>query len=177
MKTNALHQLFFAAAIFVGLATGSPVKAEEFSDDPRLYGTWIMESMQYDGESIRPRNKSGYTQIKHYGKDGTYVCVEFARKTSDKGETYVEVYPHEYGKPGYKLKNRMYIEMGRAPLKDAIVFLDKDTQRGRWGTRTDIWKRITLPKALLDHIITSARIHQERWSGTMQESMKKKLFE
>ena len=153
--------------VFVGMNMG------------RAGGGWKKddEVWQYDGESIRPRNKSGYTQIKHYGKDGTYVCVEFARKTSDKGETYVEVYPHEYGKPGYKLKNRMYIEMGRAPLKDAIVFLDKDTQRGRWGTRTDIWKRITLPKALLDHIITSARIHQERWSGTMQESMKKNLFE
>ncbi len=177
MKVNTLHQLICASVIFFSLTSGISVKAEEFSDNPNLYGTWIMESMQYDGEIVRPRNKTGYTQIKHYGKDGTYVCVEFYRKTSDKGETYVEVHPFEYGKPGFKLKNNMYIEMGRAPLKNAIVFLDKDTQKGRWGTRTDIWKRITLPKALLDHIITSARIHQEAWSQTMQDSMKKNLFE
>lgn len=176
MKTITMRCLLLTAVMLI-VANVHSVHAEEFSDDPRLYGTWIMESMQYDGESLRPRNKSGYTQIKHYGKDGTYVCVEFYKKTSDKGEVFVEVYPFEYGKPGYKLKNNMYIEMGRTPLKDAIVFLDKDTQRGRWGTRTDIWKRITLPKALLDHIITSARIHQEVWSGAMQDSMKKNLFE
>ncbi len=177
MKMTTLRRILFVTTMFTGLTAAASLHAEEFSDDPRLYGTWIMESMQYDGESLRTRNQVGYTQIKHYGKDGTYVCVEFYRKTSDKGETYVEVYPHEYGKPGYKLKNKMYIEMGRAPLKNAIVFLDQDTQRGRWGTRTDIWKRIVLPKALLNHIITSARIHQEVWSGAIQESMKKNLFE
>lgn len=176
MKASLRNNVFLTLILAVAMTSATSVCAEEYSDEPELYGTWIMESMQYDGENVRPRSKTGYTQIKHYGKDGTYVCVEFYRKTSDKGETYVEVYPHEYGKPGYKLKNHMYIEMGRAPLKDAIKFMDKDTQRGRWGTRTDIWKRITLPKALLDHIIATARIHQETWSPAMQESMQKNLF-
>jgi hypothetical protein len=165
--------------IFLFLTSGISVKAEEFSDNPNLYGTWLMESMQFDGERVNFTHDIGYTQVKYYGKNGEYACVEFYRKKDEKGNTYMEVYPHEYGQPGqgFRFKKGEYTEMGRPTEKGDLVVLDANTVRGRWKTRTDIWKRINLPKALLDHIITSARIHQEVWSPEYQRMMINNLME
>lgn len=177
MNSSVLHNILAPVMTVIVMAGAASVKAESFSDDNRLYGTWIMESFQYDGEKVVNRQESGYTQIKYYGHDGEYACVEFYRtKPEDGGNIRVNVFPHEYGKPGYMLKNGMYTEMGRAPLKDAIVFTDKDTQRGRWGNRTDIWKRIKLPEKLLRHIVTTARIHQEVNSKEIQDALMNNLM-
>ena len=179
MKTTTLRHILLIAATFDALATAATAKAQQFSDDPRLYGTWLMESMQFEGEHINYCRNIGYTQVKYYGKNGEYACVEFYRKKNEKGETYMEAYPYEYGKPGqgFRFKNGDYIEMGRPALRDAIAVLDANTVRGKWLKRTDIWKRIALPKPLLDHIITAARIHQEAWSSEYQGMMLKYLME
>ena len=63
-----------AALTFIGSA---PCSAEEFSDNPNLYGTWVLESMQFGGEKLIQCRSNGYTQIKYYGKDGEYACVQF----------------------------------------------------------------------------------------------------
>lgn len=179
MKVNTLHQLICASVIFFSLTTAISVKAEEFSDNPNLYGTWIMESMQHEGEQVILCHNLGYTQVKYYGKNGEYACVEFYKKKDDRGNFYMETYPHEYGKPGhgFLFKKGDYVEMGRPTEKGDLVILDANTIRGRWKKRTDIWKRINLPKALLDHILTAARIHQEAWSPEYQSMLLKNLME
>jgi hypothetical protein len=46
-------------------------------DDKEIVGTWIMESMQWEGEKKKMCGKeSGYTQFKFYGADGEYACAE-----------------------------------------------------------------------------------------------------
>ena len=48
-------------------------------DDKELIGTWVMESMQWEGEKKTLCGKeTGYTQFKFYGADGEYACAEIA---------------------------------------------------------------------------------------------------
>lgn len=178
MKTTTLQRILIAAVLLINTSI-HPVQAEEFSDNANLYGTWIMESMQFEGEKVNFCHDLGYTQVKYYGKDGEYACVEFYKKKDDKGNFYMETYPHEYGKPGkgFSLKGGNYVEMGRPTEKGDLVILDANTIRGKWRKRTDIWKRITLPQALLEHIVTAARIHQEAWSQEYQGMLLKNLLE
>ena len=63
-------------------------------DDKELVGTWVMESMQWEGEKKTMCGKAtGYTQFKYYGADGEYACAEIALSKDGK----VVVMPHEYG--------------------------------------------------------------------------------
>ena len=77
-------------------------------DDKELIGTWVMESMQWEGEKKTMCGKeSGYSQFKYYGADGEYACAELALTKEGK----VVVMPHEYGT--YSFKDGWYSEMGR----------------------------------------------------------------
>jgi len=48
-------------------------------DDKELIGTWVLESMQWEGEKKTICGKeTGYAQFKYYGADGEYACAELA---------------------------------------------------------------------------------------------------
>lgn len=175
MKTLNQGNLCFAllAMLMFAMGTGT-VHAEEYSDNPNLYGTWLLKSMQYEGEDKIECGKNGYTQIKYYGKDGEYACVEF-RTINGKG-IFIHSSPHEYGKPGFKLKDGMYSEMGRKPIKDAIVWVDESTTKGTWRNRHDIWKKVELPQALLDHILATCRVTKQAQSKEIQDMIKKHIM-
>lgn len=163
-----------AALTFIGSA---PCSAEEFSDNPNLYGTWVLESMQYEGEKLIQCRSNGYTQIKYYGKDGEYACVEIRRARVGSSEKFfIHSSPHESGYKAFSLKGNMYSEMGRAPIKDAIIFADKNTIKGKWKNRHDVWKRIELPKALLDNILAVCRATRDSQSKEIQDMMKLHLM-
>ena len=103
-------------------------------DDKEIVGTWIMESMQWEGEKKTVCGKAmGYTQFKYYGADGEYAAAGIALSNDGK----IAVIPQEYGK--YSLKDGWYVEMGRPALKDAVILTDRTHYRGRWKNRTDSW--------------------------------------
>ena len=63
----------------VALACAMQVNAQTKVDDKEIIGTWIMESMQWEGEKKMECGKTtGYSQFKFYGADGEYACAEIA---------------------------------------------------------------------------------------------------
>lgn len=137
--------------------------------EKEIVGTWIMESMQWDGEKIIKCGKSkGYTQFKYYGANGEYACAEIVLT---KKNGYV-VGPHEYGT--YSLKNGWYAEMGRPAIKDAVILLDKTTYKGRWNNRTDIWKKVTLPDKVTKYIVDCCKMKDT--PDDVQQLIKKHMF-
>lgn len=87
--------LVMAVALMSALQVSAQVKVA----DKELVGTWIMESMQWEGEKKTICGKeSGYTQFKFYGADGEYACAEIAMTKDGK----VVVMPHEYGTYTFK---------------------------------------------------------------------------
>ena len=61
--------LVMAMALMSALQVSAQVKVA----DKELVGTWIMESMQWEGEKKTLCGKeSGYTQFKFYGADGEH---------------------------------------------------------------------------------------------------------
>lgn len=138
-------------------------------DDKEIVGTWIMESMQWEGEKKKMCGKeSGYTQFKFYGADGEYACAELVLNKEGK----VLVLPHEYGT--YSLKNGWYSEMGRKPIKDAIEWVDKTTTKGTWMKRHDIWKKKTLPDKMVKHILDCCKTKET--PDDVQQLIKQNLF-
>ena len=121
--------------------------------DKEIVGVWLMESMQWDGERKTMCGKeTGYTQFKYYGADGEYACAQIAM-TKD-GQCVVM--PHEYGT--YTFKDGWYSEMGREAIKDAVILTDKNTYKGRWMNRNDIWKKQTnMPEKLVNYILSCCR--------------------
>ena len=102
-------------------------------DDKEIVGTWLMESMQWDGEKKTVCGKETLT------RDGKVVVM-----------------PHEYGT--YTFKDGWYSEMGREAIKDAIVWVDKNTMKGTWKKRHDIWKKTDLPDETVKYILERCKI-------------------
>ena len=123
--------------------------------DKELIGVWMMESLQYDGEKKTMCGKaSGYTQFKYYGADGEYACAEIALSKDGK----VVLMPHEYGT--YTFKNGVYSEMGRPAVKpEEMQLIDKTTFKGRWMTRNDVWKKVTLPQNVVRYMVDACKSH------------------
>ena len=154
----------------IALACAMQVNAQTKMDDKEIIGTWIMESMQWEGEKKMECGKTtGYSQFKFYGADGEYACAEIAL-TKD-GQ--VRVMPHEYGK--YTLKDGWYSEMGRPAVKDAIVWVDKTTTKGTWQKRHDIWKKKTLPTKMVKYIVECCKTKET--PTDIQQIIKQSLFE
>ena len=117
-------------------------------DDKEIVGTWLMESMQWEGEKKTVCGKEmGYTQFKYYGADGEYAAAGIA--LSRDGQCVM--IPQEYGT--YWLRNGWYMEMGREPLKDAVILTDKNTYMGTWKKRHDIWKKTEMPVDVVQYIV------------------------
>jgi hypothetical protein len=138
-------------------------------DDKELIGTWVMESMQWEGEKKTMCGKeTGYTQFKFYGADGEYACAELALTKEGK----VVVMPHEYGT--YTFKDGWYSEMGREAIKDAIVWVDKTTTKGTWQKRHDIWKKVTLPDKAVKYILDCCKT--KNTPADVQQMIKQTMF-
>ena len=138
-------------------------------DEKELIGTWIMESMQWEGEKKTVCGKeSGYSQFKYYGADGEYACAELALTKEGK----VVVMPLEYGT--YSFKNGWYMEMGREPLKDAVILTDKNTYKGTWMKRHDIWKKVTLPDKVVKFIVDCCKT--KNTPTDIQQMIKQSMF-
>ena len=134
-----------------------------------IVGTWIMKSMQWEGEKVvECGKKKGYTQFKYYGPNGEYACAEIF--VTKKGE-YV-VAPHEYGT--YSLKDGWYTEMGRPALKDAVVLTDKNTYKGTWFNRHDVWKKAVLPDKVTKYIVERCKMMDT--PDDVQQLIKKHIF-
>ena len=137
--------------------------------DKELVGTWILESMQWEGEKKTVCGKqTGYTQFKYYGADGEYACAELALTKEGK----VVIMPHEYGT--YTFKDGWYSEMGREKIKDALVWVDKTTIKGTWQTRHDIWKKKNLPAKMAKYIIDSCK--SRNVPADVEKAIKQTMF-
>jgi len=137
--------------------------------EKELVGVWVLESMQFEGEKkITCGKESGYSQFKYYGADGEYACAEISMS---KDGTCV-VFPHEYGT--YSLKDGMYAEMGRPAIKDAVILVDKNTYKGTWFNRHDIWKKVTLPDKLQNYIVDCCKTKDT--PKDMQKLIKQYMF-
>lgn len=146
MKTIVKKSSILVAVILSATVNLSAQNAKV--DDKELHGVWMMESMQFDGEKkIMCGKANGYTQFKFYGSDGEYACAELVLQKNGN----IQVMPHEYGT--YTFKDGWYSEMGREKIKDAIVWVDKRTTKGRWKNRSDIWKKVDMSKAATQYIV------------------------
>lgn len=110
--------------------------------DKAIVGTWVMASMQFDGESKKIVCGKDYSQVKYYGPTGEYACAEIVKNKN----SYL-IIPHEYGT--YTYNNGKYTEMGR---KGTFV-IKGNTATGRWYNRHDIWKKVTIPEALRKEVV------------------------
>lgn len=165
VKRMKKAMLVVAVALMSALQVSAQVKVA----DKELVGTWIMESMQWEGEKKTVCGKeSGYTQFKFYGADGEYACAEIALTKDGK----VVVMPHEYGT--YTFKDGWYSEMGREKIKDAIVWIDKTTTKGTWMKRHDIWKKKTLPEKVVRYIVDCCKA--KNVPADVQQSIKQTMF-
>ena len=73
------------------------------------------------------------------------------------------------------LKDGWYMEMGRKPLKDAVVLIDKTTYKGTWKTRHDIWKKQpNIPEKLSKYIVDCCRMRET--PAEIQQLMKQTMF-
>ena len=138
--------------------------------DKEIVGSWIMESMQWEGEKkIMCGKNTGYVQFKYYGPNGEYACAEIALTKDGK----CVVMPHEYGT--YTFKDRWYSEMGREKIKDAMVWIDKTTIRGTWQKRHDIWKKqVNMPEKLRKYIVDCCRMKDT--PADIQQMIKNTMF-
>jgi len=137
--------------------------------DKELVGVWVMESMQWEGEKKTVCGKeSGYTQFKFYGADGEYACAQIVLTKDGK----CVVMPHEYGT--YTFKDGWYSEMGRAAIKDAMVWIDKTTMKGTWQKRHDIWKKKNLPDKLVQYIVNCCKMKDT--PDDIQQLLQQHLF-
>ena len=139
-------------------------------DDKELIGAWVMESMQFEGEKkIVCGKASGYSQFKYYGADGEYACAEIALSNDGK----IVVMPHEYGTSTFK--NGVYSEMGRPAVKpDEMQLIDKNTFKGRWMNRHDIWKKTALPQNAVRYIVDCCK--SKNVPADIQQQIKQNLF-
>lgn len=137
--------------------------------DKEIIGTWMMKSMQWEGEKVIECDKEkGYTQFKYYGPDGEYACAEIVLKKDGQ----LVIYPHEYGT--YTFKNGVYSEMGRPSIEGNLVFVDKNTFKGTWFTRHDVWKKVALPDKVVKQIVSSCKTKDT--PDDVQQLIKKHIF-
>ena len=140
-------------------------------DDKEIVGVWFMESMQWEGEKkVMCGKQTGYIQFKYYGADGEDAGAESA--LTKEGECVV--IPHEYGT--YYLKDGWYMEMGREPIKDAVILTDKNTYKGTWKKRHDIWKKQkAIPEKLRKYIVDCCRMKDT--PADIQQLIKQTMFQ
>lgn len=173
MKKNSVKRMM-ATMTLMGIAAINACQLMAQSaqvDDKEIIGVWVMDTMQWEGEEPLQCG-TNYTQVKVYGADGEYACAELSKQSNG---TFV-VMPHEYGT--YTLKNGRYSEMGRPVVeKDAFVWVDKNTTKGRWKNRHDVWKKVNnMPKSLTDYIVSTCKAKQLGQTADIQKQIGQYLF-
>lgn len=169
MKKHVWKQVSFCCLVAVMTLLGAGRLMAQNATDKQLVGVWKMVSMKYEGET---ENLCGekYTQVKVYGADGSYACAEIVRS----GNGMYNVLPHEYGT--YTYKNGVYMEMGRKTDADAIIWVNKDSFKGRWMRCWQKWERATdMPDVLVKYIVDKCKANQQP-GDEMNGLIKKHLF-
>ena len=65
--------------------------------------------------------------------------------------------------------------MGREPLKDAVVLVDKTTYKGTWKNRHDIWKKqLNMPQKLVKYILDCCKT--KNMPADIQQMIKQNMF-
>ena len=138
----------------------------KYEDNLEFYpeGTEI----ELDGKKIICGKESGYSQFKYYGPDGEYACAEIGLSKDGK----VVIMPHEYGT--YTFKNGVYTEMGRSTKDGDMVLVDKNTFKGRWKNRHDVWKKTALPDKVVKYIVNCCK--SKETPADIQQLIKKNMF-
>lgn len=152
MKRMNLKRWYATMVVaIISLAGATHMMAQQTKvADREIVGVWVMESMQFDGEKKQMCGDT-YTQVKVYRANGEYACAELVK--TDEGKFVV--LPHEYGT--YSFKNGAYTEMGR---KGDMTLVDKNTFKGRWKNRNDIWKKKAVPANLSQFIVDRCKAAQ-----------------
>ncbi|MBQ0057002.1 MAG: hypothetical protein KBT20_05025 [Bacteroidales bacterium] len=167
MKSFSVKQIAVMVSVMLcAMFSSANLKAQVKVDDKEIVGVWIMSSMKFEGENKELISDS-YNQVKVYRADGEYACAEIVRLSNG---TY-HIQPHEYGT--YSLKDGLYSEMGRKPIK--YEWVDKTTSKGRWMNRVDIWKKVVdFPEGLAQHIVDKCKVTTT--SDDMQQKLKQYIF-
>ncbi len=143
---KAIKRVMMMVAALIAVST-MPAMAQQKVADKEIVGVWYMESFSFEGESnVYNCKDTKYTNVKVYRKDGEYACAILSMNKNGKAQ----ITPHEYGT--YSLKNGMYSEMGRSAIP--YTWVDKNTSKGKYKNRHDIWKKIeNCPKELEQYFI------------------------
>lgn len=168
MKKHSIkNSMALVAIMLLSLLTPDTATAQQKVSDKEIIGVWVMTSMKYDGEDKELISDS-YSQVKVFRANGEYACAEIAKRKDGK---YV-ILPHEYGT--YWLKNGIYSEMGRKPIK--WNWIDKVTTKGKWYNRNDAWRKVVnMPNELSQHIVDKCKAAQDS-PEKMQKLMKQYIF-
>ena len=169
MKTNLIKTLGrLALPALLALWSGGAAAQQKVTDKD-LQGVWLMEWFYYEGEDTVICG-GNYAQVKVYRPNGEYACAEAVKL---KDGTF-HILPHEYGT--YSYKNGVYSEMGRPATTDALIMTDRNTFRGRWMNRRDLWKKaVGMPEKLTDYIVNVCKANQTP-ANDIQQLMKKHMF-
>ena len=163
--TKKRNLLFLLAVLTVTFLCPHKGMAQQRVADKDIIGTWLLESIQYDGEEELMCRKD-YTSIKVYRANGEYACAELLKNK----EGTCLVTPHEYGT--YTYKNGKYTEMGR-PL---VIIMDDATHlHNTFSTRHEKWVKVNLPAKLVDFIVEKSRVVLNK-STELQTLMKNYIF-
>lgn len=169
MRTNLFKKAAQGLLIALFALWSSDSMAKKDVTDKDLQGVWVMESYCYPNNAPHICGIND-TQVKVYGADGEYACA-LIYKTK---EGIFQVIPHEYGT--YTFKDGVYSEMGREKTLDGVVLTDKNTFKGRWGTRQDIWKKVNnMPQELVNYILMVCKAKQAP-TDNIQQMIKKYMF-
>ena len=161
----------FTLIMVVALMSVLSVSAQKTKiADKEIVGSWIMESMQWEGEKkIICGKNNNYVQFKYYGPNGEYACANIVMKKNGK----CIVVPHEYGT--YTFKNGWYSEMGREKTNKGMVWINKTTIRGTWQKRHDIWKKqVNMPEKLRKYIVDCCKMKDT--PSDIQQMIKTTMF-
>ena len=161
----------FTLIMVVALMSVLSVSAQKTKiADKEIVGSWIMESMQWEGEKkIICGKNNNYVQFKYYGPNGEYACANIVMKKNGK----CIVVPHEYGT--YTFKNGWYSEMGREKTNKGMVWINKTTIRGTWQKRHDIWKKqVNMPEKLRKYIVDCCKMKDT--PADIQQMIKTTMF-
>lgn len=132
------------------MAGAVPSQAQRRLPDRAIVGTWVLVSMQAEGENKIVLGGS-YSRVKYYGAKGEYACAEIIRTGNNK----YTIKPHEYGT--YTYHRGAYTEMGRK----GIFVIKGNTGYGKWYTQHEEWRKVKLPDKLTREIVTRCRASGE----------------
>ncbi len=155
-------------AIAIALMGTMSAAAQQKVADSAIVGMWYNDMFQYEREEPLTIDQTNLTTIKVYGADGEYVS---AHMYISKDHKDLSIQIHEYGT--YSLKDGMYSEMGRTPIK--MDWVNDSTSLGRWQNRKERWRKVkNCPKEMMQFVLELGRLHHP--SKELEHMFKKNIF-